>query len=191
MSVYNIKTLSEGVEFYNKMIDSLIENGIEPMVTLFHWDLPQKLQDSNGGQISDEFPNWFADYADFCFRTFGDRVKKWLTFNEPYINSQCYENASIHCAPGVISPGVKSYINGHHEILAHVKTYHLYKKKYFKEQGGKVGIVIGDQKLRLIHFTKFNLFIFNKRALTKLPNTRIAGCCESSIDFSANNGSSN
>ena len=62
----------KGVEYYNTLIDALLEAGIEPLVTMLHWDLPQALQDM-GGITSDQMPDWFEDYADFCFKTFGKK----------------------------------------------------------------------------------------------------------------------
>ena len=131
----------DGVDFYNKVIDSLIHAGIEPMVTLSHWDFPQKLQ-NQGGMTSEKLPGWFEIYADFCFKTFGDRVKTWITFNEPFTTSLCYETGN--CAPGFLSKGVLTYQNAHQQLLAHARAYHVYHAKYKASQGGKVGIVAGS-----------------------------------------------
>lgn len=77
----------KGVEFYNRLIDKLIENGIEPYVTLYHWDLPAALSKdiSKDGWLSTDTVDCFKDYADFCFGQFGDRVKHWITVNEFHI----------------------------------------------------------------------------------------------------------
>ena len=72
-----------GIAHYNGLIDSLLEAGIEPFVTLYHWDLPQELVENYNGWLSDEIISDFANYADICFRYFGDRVKHWITMNEP------------------------------------------------------------------------------------------------------------
>lgn len=75
-----------GIGFYNKLIDGLIEKGIEPWITLYHWDLPQELEDRYGGWLNqEEVQKDFVRYASVCFERFGDRVKQWVTFNEPYI----------------------------------------------------------------------------------------------------------
>lgn len=75
-----------GVSFYNKLIDGLLEKGIEPWITLYHWDLPQTLEDRYGGWLNQaEVQQDFVRYASVCFERFGDRVKQWITFNEPYI----------------------------------------------------------------------------------------------------------
>jgi beta-glucosidase len=78
-----------GIQHYSRFIDTLIENGITPFVTLFHWDLPQALYDRYGGMLTtSEFVLDFACYAEVCFQNFGDRVKDWITFNEPLVVAQ-------------------------------------------------------------------------------------------------------
>lgn len=72
----------EGIEFYNGMIDACLEYGVEPFVTIFHWDLPEYLEE-RGGWLNRETADAYAHYAKVCFEQFGDRVKLWTTFNEP------------------------------------------------------------------------------------------------------------
>ncbi|MFT5778878.1 MAG: beta-glucosidase [Crocinitomicaceae bacterium] len=72
----------QGVEFYHKVIDECISQGIEPWVTLYHWDLPQALEDQ-GGWTNREVIKWFSDYTQFCAEEYGDKVKNWLVMNEP------------------------------------------------------------------------------------------------------------
>jgi len=72
----------KGIDFYNRVIDCCLEHGIEPWVTLFHWDLPLDLQ-RNGGFTNRAIVDLFADYAGVCAQAFGDRVKHWMIFNEP------------------------------------------------------------------------------------------------------------
>lgn len=78
----------KGVAFYHRLIDCMLSYGIEPNVTLYHWDLPLPLH-QNGGWENIETAEAFAEYADFCFREFGDQVKLWVTLNEPYYSLLC------------------------------------------------------------------------------------------------------
>ncbi|KAJ6645699.1 Lactase-like protein, partial [Pseudolycoriella hygida] len=132
---------SKGVEYYNKLIDRLLENGIEPMITLYHWDLPSELHyGSLQGWPDSRIIPLFVDFAEFCFQQFGDRVKKWITFNEPWV--VCYQGYDI----GSKAPGIKNttqnYLCAHNIIRAHAKTYRVYESKYKKEQNGLVGITL-------------------------------------------------
>lgn len=107
----------EGVAFYNQLIDALLENGIRPFVTLFHWDYPQALQD-RGAWANPDSPAWFEEYAALCARRFGDRVKDFITFNEP----QCFiglgYGTGAH-APGMVLPASMTIPMSHHVLKAH------------------------------------------------------------------------
>uniref|UniRef100_A0A6I8SDS0 Lactase, gene 2 n=1 Tax=Xenopus tropicalis TaxID=8364 RepID=A0A6I8SDS0_XENTR len=132
----------KGVEYYNTLIDSLRAAGVEPMVTLFHWDLPQPLQDL-GGWTNENTVDAFVDYADFCFSHFGDRVKLWITFHEPWVVSYAGYGTGEH-APGIKDPGNASYKVAHNIIKAHAKAWHLYDGQYRAHQQGKVGISLNS-----------------------------------------------
>lgn len=128
-----------GVNYYNKLINGLLEVGIEPVVTLFHWDTPQSLQDL-GGWANDKMIGWFVDYADKAFEIFGDRVKMWTTMNEPANYCGCGYNLVF--PPYLNSSGFGEYFCAHNLIRAHAKAYRLYQRKYKKSQNGKISIAL-------------------------------------------------
>lgn len=130
----------EGVAFYNRLIDELVKNDIEPWATLYHWDLPQSLQDEYGGWKSPNIVQDFGYYAATCFAAFGDRVKNWITLNESWtVAVQGYQDGTK--APGTLdSPENDVYLVGHHLLLAHAKAYRIYKKDFASTQNGNVGI---------------------------------------------------
>ncbi|MCH98953.1 beta-glucosidase 12-like, partial [Trifolium medium] len=89
----------EGINYYNNLINELLDKGLQPFVTLFHWDLPQALDEEYGGFLSHNIVNDFRDYVELCFKEFGDRVKHWITLNEPWTLSK-YGYADGRSAPG-------------------------------------------------------------------------------------------
>jgi len=91
-----------GLRFYSKLVDALLAAGIEPMVTLYHWDLPQPLQDK-GGWTRRTTAEAFAKYAAVVAERLGDRVKLWATLNEPQVVSHCGYLYGVH-APGITDP---------------------------------------------------------------------------------------
>jgi beta-glucosidase len=89
----------KGLEFYDRLVDGVMEAGIEPWVCLYHWDLPQALEDRGGWQNRD-VAAWFGEYANLTVRRLGDRVKHWATFNEP--NAACVKGyGEGDHAPGI------------------------------------------------------------------------------------------
>ena len=114
-----------GFDFYNRLINALIAADIEPMVTLYHWDLPQSLEDQ-GGWANREIVEKFAHYAQACAQAFGDRINSWITLNEPWCVSWLgYSN-------GVHAPGKKDFslaiASAHHTALAHAAASRAIKK---------------------------------------------------------------
>uniref|UniRef100_H2YY87 beta-glucosidase n=1 Tax=Ciona savignyi TaxID=51511 RepID=H2YY87_CIOSA len=133
-----------GVDYYNSLIDSLLKIGVEPVVTLYHWDLPQALEDV-GGLLNETVVDRFNEYADFCFKTFGNRVKFWITFNEPYVITWLGYGIGVF-APGInSSPGEAPYQAAHNIIKAHAKAYRTYKKFYKGKQGGRIGMTMSTE----------------------------------------------
>ncbi len=106
----------KGLDYYNRVIDALLEAGIEPVVTLYHWDLPQALQDA-GGWASRDIAGWFGEFAAIAGEAFGDRVGKWITLNEPWVVANVGYRDGRH-APG-IRDAAQAVAANHHLLLAH------------------------------------------------------------------------
>lgn len=131
------------------IIDKLLANGIEPVVTMFHYDLPETLN-LYGGFTNILLVKYFTNYAKLLFETYGDRVKIWMTFNEPY----------DYCIPGYgdgnyppmgHEHGVADYLCMDTTLKAHAAVYRLYREKFFEKQKGKIGITLSSR------------FYFNKK----------------------------
>jgi len=105
-----------GIDFYDRLIDGALERGLTPWPTLYHWDLPQALQDK-GGWNNRDCAQWFAEYAHTMAERFGDRLKNWITINEPFCS------AWLGHLFGVMAPGIKDLQTGinatHHLLLGH------------------------------------------------------------------------
>ena len=106
-----------GLDFYERLVDRLLERGIAPMATLYHWDLPQALQDRHGGWVSRDTASRFADYATAAFGALGDRVGHWVTLNEPWVSAFIGHHEGRH-APGVhdLTSALRA---AHHLYLGH------------------------------------------------------------------------
>ncbi len=105
-----------GLAFYDRLVDALLDKGIQPLVTLYHWDLPQVLEDFGGWRNRDTAYR-FADYAAIVHDRLGDRVQAWTTLNEPWVSAFLGYGTGVH-APGVADP-VASLEAAHHLLLAH------------------------------------------------------------------------
>ena len=105
-----------GLDFYRRLVDGLRERSIEPMLTLYHWDLPQALED-RGGWTSRETSERFAEYAGLVHEAFGDTVRFWITLNEPWVSSWMGHGYGVH-APGRADPA-KALSAAHHLLLGH------------------------------------------------------------------------
>lgn len=106
----------KGIDFYNRLVDKLLAHGIEPFVTLYHWDLPQALQDK-GGWPNRDTAYAFARYAETVASELGDRVSFWITHNEPFVAAFIGHFTGEH-APGLQDP-VAAFAAAHHLLLSH------------------------------------------------------------------------
>ncbi|XP_049766236.1 myrosinase 1-like [Schistocerca cancellata] len=126
-----------GIDYYNNLINDLLANGIQPLVTMYHWDLPQALQ-YIGGWSNELLVDYFVEYARILFENFGDRVKWWITINAPAGLVNGY--AVNEVAPSQPASGIGDYLATHTVIKAHARVWHLYDEQYRASQNGSVGI---------------------------------------------------
>ncbi|MDR2479765.1 MAG: beta-glucosidase [Treponema sp.] len=124
-----------GLDFYDRLFDACLAAGITPWVTLFHWDLPLALQ-KNGGFASRDCADRFCEYANTVTRHFGDRIKNWITFNEPWVYSICGHLYGVH-APGIQNLAT-ALSAAHNILLAHGKSLPVIRSN---ARGAKAGIV--------------------------------------------------
>ena len=124
-----------GLDFYDRLVDKLLSRGIQPMVTLFHWDLPAALDD-RGGWLNRDIAQWFAEYADLMFRRLDDRVRYWTTLNEPWVVA---DGGYMH---GVLAPGHRNVFEAprvaHHLMMAHGAAVQAYRAT----GRNKIGLVV-------------------------------------------------
>lgn len=125
----------KGIEFYNNIINECLKYGIVPFVTLYHWDLPQVLEEK-GGWTNKETIDAFLNYSEVCYKAFGDRVKHWITFNETVVFCGLGYLAGAH-PPAIVGDLNKYFQATHNVFLAHAKSVELYKKL---KQYGEIGI---------------------------------------------------
>jgi beta-glucosidase len=126
-----------GLDFYSRLVDGLLAAGIVPYVTLYHWDLPQTLQDAGGGWVNRETADAFVEYADVVSRRLGDRVKHWITHNEPWCASVVSFKKGVH-APGWTNLGA-SIAASHHLLLSHGAAVPVVRRN---SPGAEVGITV-------------------------------------------------
>jgi beta-glucosidase len=130
------------IAHYNDVIDTCIEYGVTPQITLYHWDLPLYLQDTYGGWLNENIVNDFVEYARIVYAAFGDRVSTWFTVNEPIVFCGTYPLPNQYFRNFTIPNEQQKYFCGHHVLLAHSQAYHLGKSMMphsqitFKNNGG-------------------------------------------------------
>jgi len=121
------KISEEGLGFYDRLLDDLLGKGIQPHVTLFHWDLPYELY-LKGGWLNRDIADWFADYSQIVVDKLSDRVASWMTLNEP----QCFIGLGLHTgqhAPGDKLNFQEVLLAGHHALLAHGKAVQVIRAR--------------------------------------------------------------
>ncbi|XP_078401463.1 klotho [Cetorhinus maximus] len=132
-----------GLRYYSHLIQRLRDVGVEPIVTLYHWDLPQALQDMYGGWINESLVDRFSEYAEVCFKALGDRVKYWITMDNPYALAwHGYGTGKL--APGIHGAPNVPYTVAHNLIKAHSKTWHIYNDHFRESQQGHVSIALAS-----------------------------------------------
>ncbi|MBS0226250.1 MAG: beta-glucosidase [Proteobacteria bacterium] len=126
-----------GLDFYSRLVDELLANDIEPLLTLYHWDLPAALDD-RGGWLNRDIAHWFAEYGDVLYRALDGRVKKWVTLNEPWVVT---DGGYLH---GALAPGHRSKyetpIATHNLMRAHGAAVQAYRASGKHEIGLVVNI---------------------------------------------------
>ncbi len=132
----------KGLDFYDRLVDTLLAHGIQPKATLYHWDLPQALQDA-GGWPNRDLTDFFADYARIVFDKLADRVKIWATFNEPWVAAFLGYGHGIH-APGICNAQA-AYQSAHHLMVAHAKAVQVYRQGNY---GGEIGLILNLNHLQ-------------------------------------------
>ncbi|KAF7836094.1 beta-glucosidase 42 [Senna tora] len=119
------KVNDEGIAFYNSIINALLQKGIQPYVTLYHWDLPLHLHELMGGWLNKKIV-----------------VKNWITINEPLQTAVNGYDSGIFAPGRCENASIEPYLAAHHQILAHAAAVSLYRSKYQDKQGGQVGLVV-------------------------------------------------
>ena len=132
----------KGLQFYSDLVDELLAAGIEPFVTIYHWDLPQALQDRGGWQ-NEESIGWFEDYCRLLYTTFRGRVTHWMTLNEPMCTSWAGNYTGEH-PPGMRDMGTAILVS-YNLLRAHGAAVRLFRKM---DMPGEIGIVLNNTPVK-------------------------------------------
>lgn len=127
------KVHAAGLDFYNRLVDELLKANITPFITLYHWDLPQALQDKGGWENPDSV-KWFADYAAILTQKLGDRVKNWITHNEPWCVAFLGNLMGVH-APGK-QDAKAAYAAAHHLLISHGAAMQVIRQNVADSKAG-------------------------------------------------------
>lgn len=141
----------KGLQYYVDLVDELHANGIVPMITLFHWDLPENLHQRYGGLMKkEEYVKDYVNYARVLFKAMGSKVKYWITYNEPWCSSILGYSIG-QFAPGHTSDRKKSPVGdsstepwqvGHNLLVAHGAAVKVYREEFKAKDGGEIGITL-------------------------------------------------
>lgn len=124
----------DGLNYYHKLIDALIQNNIIPVVVMHHWDLPQSIYEL-GGWMNELTIDFFEDYAKVLLENFSKKVEIWITINEP--DHICNQMGFGKFNPALVSLGIGDYMCYRNIHLAHARVYHMYKNSYDTNNLGK------------------------------------------------------
>ncbi|KAL4705461.1 hypothetical protein ACJJTC_007033 [Scirpophaga incertulas] len=127
----------EWSQYYSDLVDSALAKGVEPVVTLYHFDLPARLQNL-GGWANPLISDWFASYARRVFTLYGDRVKTWVTINDPLVT--CDGGYSGLAPPGLRDSDVGSYLCSKHMLIAHAKAWRIYDEEFRPKYQGTISM---------------------------------------------------
>jgi len=145
------KLNQKGLDYYQQVIDKSLEKGIEPWITLYHWDLPQLLEDK-GGWTNRDIIGWFSEYVDICTRTFGDKVKKWIVLNEPMTFTGLGYYSGYH-APG--KKGLRNFLPAvHHAALCQSEGGRIARGNV---QNGDIGTAFSFSHVKPINKSEINI----------------------------------
>ncbi|XP_063281842.1 beta-klotho [Pelobates fuscus] len=133
----------QGVQYYNSLIDLLLSRHLQPVITLYHWDLPLPIQEMYGGWANQSVSHLFNDYASFCFKTFGDRVKYWITMHNPYLIAWHGYGTGVH-APWQRGDEALVSAVAHNLIKAHAMVWHTYNTYFRTSQKGYLSVTLGS-----------------------------------------------
>jgi 6-phospho-beta-glucosidase len=179
----------KGIDFYNRVIDCCLKEGIEPNVTLFHYDLPQAMAEE-GGWERREITDDFAEYAKVCFSAFGDRVKLWATINELKYYSYC-TNIVGNYPPNHHLDFDRYFKTIYHEVLASAKAVKIYHDMHMS---GSIGVVHDSSNVEIEPHTKdpakvkkiadlfYNSLVLDTSIFGKLPEDLVPFLKENNIE---------
>ncbi|KAM5192652.1 beta-klotho [Mantella aurantiaca] len=136
----------QGVLYYNRIINVLLSKRKEPIITLYHWDLPVPIQEEYGGWANQSVIQLFNEYATFCFHKFGDRVKYWITMHNPYLVAWHGYGTGTH-APWVKGGETKVAAVTHNLIKAHATVWHTYNTNFRHKHMGYLSVTLGSHWL--------------------------------------------